>query len=214
MTNGTRYTWILAALLVAAGASELAARGVAPHAEAMLGSDPGRAALRAGTIVARNLSELAADQARRAAGAVVLGAVRSTTRLQQLALGVLETAGRGSYQAIRPSVTSGVLANPVGCDDGARQCGVVVAIGDPDVVVSRSRVVDAEARVVVAKTRAVRAIRTHSAHRAAVAAERCAAGKSAGISCPACPACPGKAAGRGRAVTRPAERARARATVI
>ena len=93
MTNGTRFTWILAALAVAAGASELAARGVAPHTQAMLGSDPGRAALRAGTIVARNLSDLAAEQARRAAGALVLGAVRGTTRLQRLALCVLETAG-------------------------------------------------------------------------------------------------------------------------
>jgi nitrous oxidase accessory protein NosD len=126
----------------------------------MLGSDPGRAALRAGTIVARNLTDLAADQARQAVSAVVLSAVRGTTRLQQLALGVLETAGRGSYQAIRPSVTSGVLANPVGCDGADKHCDVVVAGGHPDVVVSRARIVDTRIRVAVAKARAAR-IRAH-----------------------------------------------------
>ena len=61
MTSATRLTWILAALAVSIGAGELAARGIAPHTQAMLGSDPGRAALRAGTIVARNLTDLAAD---------------------------------------------------------------------------------------------------------------------------------------------------------
>src|SRR5262245_3292151 len=180
MMSATRYTWILAAIAIAAGASELAARGIAPHAEAMLGSNPGRAALRAGTIVARNLTDLAADQVRRAVGATVLSAVRSTTRLQRLALGVLETAGRGSYQAIRPSVTGGVLANPVACEDAPGHCGVVVASGDPDVVVNRIRVVEAQARVAIAKARVARTTRVHAAHRAAIAAEsgaRCAAGK-------------------------------------
>ena len=206
MTSATRLTWILAALAVSIGAGELAARGIAPHTQAMLGSDPGRAALRAGTIVARNLTDLAADQARRAVSAVVLNAVRSTARLQRLAMGVLETAGRGSYQAIRPSRANGVLVNPVGCDDAGKHCGAVVAGGDPDVVVGRIHVVNAEARVVVAKARVARTIRAHRAAAAEMAA-RCAAGRQAGI---ACPACPGKAATRAR--TRSAERARA--TVI
>jgi hypothetical protein len=94
MTIRMRSWWIVAAIAVAVTSGELAAyQGVAPRVRAALSIDRGATLLRAGAVVARNLPSLAAQGAQRVAGALALGAVRQTSQLYRLALGVAPQAG-------------------------------------------------------------------------------------------------------------------------
>jgi hypothetical protein len=76
--------WIGAALALVLGAGELVAyQGIAPHALKL--GDPGRVVLRAGAIVARDLSALVAERASHFATLAVLRGVEQSTRLYRVA---------------------------------------------------------------------------------------------------------------------------------
>src|SRR5580765_6001751 len=84
MSTGTRNMWIGASLALVLGAGELVAyQGIAPHARKL--RNPGRVVLRAGAVVARDLSALVAERAGQVASRVALGGVEQTTRLYRVA---------------------------------------------------------------------------------------------------------------------------------
>jgi hypothetical protein len=84
MSTGTRNMWIGASLALVLGAGELVAyQGIAPHARKL--GDPGRVVLRAGAIVARDLSALVVERASHFATLAVLRGVEHSTRLYRVA---------------------------------------------------------------------------------------------------------------------------------
>ena len=103
MTKGTRKTLLVALCAAVLGAGELVAfQGIAPHARKL--GDPGRVALRAGGIVARDLSALVVERAQNVASLVALHGVRQTSRIYRLAgraFGVTEVAAPAAGDADR-----------------------------------------------------------------------------------------------------------------
>ena len=84
MSTRTRNMWIGASLALVLGAGELVAyQGIAQHARKL--GDPGRVVLRAGAIVARDVSSLVAERASHIASLAVLRGLQQSTRLYRVA---------------------------------------------------------------------------------------------------------------------------------
>jgi hypothetical protein len=129
MIQGTRSTWMAALLALALGSGELVAyQGIAPHAEGLLSGAHHRAAMKAGRIVARDLSAFVVSRAQAAAGQLAVLGVKQTSRLYRLALLALGAAD--------PAM--GANDVPEGCGGADPECDIVVA-GEPDVPCAESR---------------------------------------------------------------------------
>ena len=120
MSTGTRNMWIGASLALVLGAGELVAyQGIAPHARKL--GDPGRVVLRAGAIVARDLTALVAERAGDVASLAVLRGLEQTTRLYRVAssaLGVeVDAVPAIPVMPAMPGCTTVVASEPdVPCD--------------------------------------------------------------------------------------------------
>ena len=112
MNTGTRNMWIGASLALVLGAGELVAyQGIAPRARKL--GDPGRVVLRAGAIVARDLSALATERASHIATLAVLRGVEHSTRLYRVACRALGVEGDAvPAMPAMPGCTTVVASEP------------------------------------------------------------------------------------------------------
>jgi len=126
MSMDSKYLWIAASLSLVMGAGELVAyQGIAPHARKL--RNPGRVVLRAGAVVARDLSALVAERAGHVASRVALRGVEQTTRLYRVAghaLGLeLDAVPAGNTDPACRTVIASEPDQP--CDPG-RECETAV----------------------------------------------------------------------------------------
>jgi len=171
MSKGTRYTWMAALVALALGWGELVAYQNLTG-QALLASDRSRAVLRAGEVVARNLSAIVFAGAEQAAGAVVLQAVKGTSQLYRLAQGATGETGACTFTAFRCARAAGARVNP------AR---------GPDAVRVRRAAAGEAAAALASESGAVVASRS-DARRPTSRARN--ADLVSGLGCPACPSCP------------------------